>query len=752
MKYNHIKRPDFFVPLCMHFSDSSHGFMLTTGSLMQLKEDQWIPVNTGDPSSFFYSNVFTVDSRNTFLCGYDGKVSKFNGDSLTVLFTLDETETENITLNTIFMTDSLHGWAAGESGTIVKIDSNTHTMQNLSPLYSFRDMYFDSPEHGWMIGYSQEHADNGGIVFEYKNGFWDVHSAVDGRVYDMEFSSPGHGFISTAEHIYQYNSEQDDWEDLDIPGYYQQYHMSLLNDNYGFSVSDNYQNMIYENGTWSIAPAAGVPDLSWVQTTAWGSAWAISQIGNNNPQDFNEGKIQLLQDNNWSAFSIKYLDTIQTLPLDVAVTNIIATDKKNVWVDGGFVSIPDGHNWPDSVPVLSSDTFCTALRIFSDSFGLGLNGDLLEWNGQHWLNKNLDPVANPDTSVANICMYVFEDSTGFVCRQLFAWSSGEISNVISHYDYQSNSLSIAAVIGNRYPSAIHFADKKNGWVVGEGGLLVQYAGDYWNVLPAFTDKKLNSVFTVDSSMAWAVGEEGLLFKYNGTAWEQQLLPTMQNLRSVYFTDSSNGWIAGDSGLIFHYNGTGWVQDSSGTTNTLYSIFMVDSSFGFAGGDNGVVLQYVRPVPPVPPVRKFCEFGNTWFVFQPEGNGYSYQWQVDTGNGFENLVNDSIFTGVDNDTIWLATVPPGFYGYKFRCVATLDGTDSISEPEVLKFINRWTGAASNHWEDTGNWSCGSLPGENTDVLFEMGEIVLRSSVRIRSLALLPGVHLIIDEGGMLDILK
>lgn len=719
---------------------------------MQLKTGRWLPVNTGDPGAFLYANVFTVDSLHTFLCGYDGKLSKFNGDSLEVLFTINETEAESVILNTVFMTDSLHGWAAGENGTIVKIDSNTHTMHNLPPMYSFRDMYFDRPDHGWMIGYTQEHADDGGIVFEYKDGFWDVHSVVDGRVYDIEFSSPGHGFITTAEHIYQYDSGDDDWDELDIPGYYQQYHLSLLNDNYGISVSDNYQVMIYENGIWAAGPAAGVADLSWVYTTGYGTAWAICQIGNNNPQDFNEGKIQRLQENAWSVFSIKYLDTLQTLPLDVAVTNVTATGKKNVWIDGGHITIPEGKDWPDSVPVLRSDTFCTALRMFSDSFGLGLNGDLLQWDGQHWLNKNIDPVANPDTSVANICMHVFDDTSGFVCRQLIAWSSGEIKNVISHYDYQTNALSIAAVIGDRTPSAIHFSDKRNGWCVGDNGLTVQYAGDYWNVLPAFTTKKLNSVFTVDSSMAWVVGEEGVVFRYNGSVWEQQWLPTQQNLRSVYFIDSSNGWIAGDSGLIFRYNGAGWVQDSTGTTNTLYSIFMVDSAYGFAGGDNGTVLQYIRPVPPVLPERKFCEQGNTWFVYHPEGSGYAYQWQVDTGNGFENLLNDLVFSGVDDDTLWLSSLPSAFYGYRFRCIATLDGTDSVSEVEELKFVNRWTGAVSDEWENTGNWSCGSLPGENTDVIIESGEIVLRSTAGIRSLTMLPGVHIIIDEGAVLNILK
>lgn len=753
LNYNHIRRPDFFIPLCMHFSDNSNGFILTTGSLLQLKEEKWVPANTGDPAAFLYSNVFTVDSNNTFLCGYDGKVSKYNGDSLAVLFTLDASETENTILNTIFMIDSVNGWAAGENGTLVKIEGAGHTMYNLQPMYSFRDIYFDTPDHGWMIGYTQEHADDGGIVFEYINGAWDVHSAVDGRVFDIEFSSPGHGFISTTEDIYQYDVQMNEWKRMFVPDYYQQLHLSLLNDDYGISISDNYQNMIYENGVWSQGPSAAIQDLAGVYTTGYGNAWGISQVGNNNPQDLNEGKIQLLQENVWSSFSIQYLDTVQSLPLDVAVTSIAATDKKNIWFDGGYVNIPEGKDWPDSAPVLKSDTFCTALKMFSDSFGLGLNGDLLEWNGEHWLHKNIDPVANPDTSIANICMHVFDDTTGFICRQLFAWSSGEISNVIARYDYTTNALAVTSIIDSRSPSSIHFSDKQHGWCVGDNGLVVQFTDDNWNVLPSFTVKRLNSVFTVSASAAWAVGDEGALFKFNGTGWDQQQLPTVQNLRSVYFSNNDNGWIVGDSGLIFHYNGNEWVQDSTGTTSTLYSILMIDSSFGFAGGDNGLVLQFTKPVPVIPAVRKFCELSDTWFVYHPSAsNGYSFQWQVDTGNGFENLANDTVYSGVNTDSLRLTKVPSAFYGYQYRCIASLEGTDSTSEVEVLKFINRWTGAVNNDWEEPGNWSCGSLPGENTDVIIESGEVNLRSAASIRSLTALPGVDIRIKEEGVLNILK
>jgi photosystem II stability/assembly factor-like uncharacterized protein len=752
LNYKYTKHPDFFVPAAMHFSDSANGFILNGGNLMQLKNQQWVPVNTGDPSAFSYTNIFTVNPQNTFLCGWDGKVAKFNGDSLEVLFTLNETEADNLALNTIFMIDSTHGWAAGENGTLVKIDGATHEMANLSAMYGFRDIFFDAPDHGWMIGYEQGHIDDEGVVFEYSQGAWNIHSYIDGQVYDIEFSSPGKGFITSAYDIYAFNSGDNEWQPENIAGYYQQYHLSMLNDAYGISVSDNNQNLVYENGVWQPAPAASVADLVSVKTLDNGAAWAISQIGNNNPQDLNDGKIQLMRQNEWSGYSMKYLDTVSVLPLNIAVTNITTVGKKNIWFDGQYLHVPYDKDWSDTTPLLISDTFCTVLKMFSPNFGLGLNGDLLEWNGQAWANKHIDPFQSPDTSITNICMQVFNDTTGFICRQYFAWSSGEIKNTIEQYDYQTNRLTESTVLDTRQAYAMHFSGKENGWCTGDSGLTARYADSHWEILPPVTTKRLTAVFTVNATMAWAVGDEGTLLKYNGAVWEQQPIPTIQNLHSIYFTDSTHGWLTGDSGLLFRYNGTEWLPDSTGTTEPLYSIYMVDSTYGFAGGENGLILQYVKPTPPAPPVSKFCEFGNSYYVYQPEGTGYTYQWQADTGNGFENLSDDSLFSGTASDTLFINTVPSSFYGYKFRCIATIEGVDSVSNVQELKFINRWIGTVSKQWEDAGNWSCGTIPGENTDVLVEKGDIVLSSAAAIRSLAVLPGVNITIAEGGGLTILK
>lgn len=756
LNYNHQKRHDFFTPVALHFSDTANGFILNSNELLQWKNNFWQPVNAGLPEEFSYTSIFTVNPRNTFLCGFDGKVAKFNGDTLAVLFTLQEPEVASPALNVVCMIDSANGWAAGENGTLIRFNSSGYSIENQPPTYSFTDMYFDTPEHGWMIGYVSGQPDGNGVVFEYKNGFWGVHSTLSGRLYDVEFSSPGHGFITGENDIYKFDADAEEWHHENIQGYYRQFHLSMLNDNYGISVSDNSSNMVYNNGSWSAAQPSFVTGLFSIKTLSEGRAWAISQLGTSNPLDLNEGKIQLMQDNAWPYYSIKYLDSVLEMPLDVAVTSINGIGKKSLWFNGLFISVPEEKIWPDDTPVLASDTFCNPVKMYSDSFGLGLSGDLYEWFAGYWFSKNIGPIGNPDTSVANICMHAFADTTGFICRQLFAWSSGEIKNTIDLYSYNNNSLAQSAVLGTRAPNAIHFSGKRNGWCVGDSGLLVKYnyEGANWEIMPTVTYKRLTTVFTVDSANAWAAGDEGILLYYNGTEWLPQPLGTEQNLHQLYFTDKNNGWCVGDSGLIFRYNGGVWARDTSGTTTTLYSIYMADSAFGFAGGENGTVLQFSKPAPPVPAEKMFCEFGNTWYTYRPQGDGieYSFQWQADNGSGFENIDDNAIFAGANTDSLVLTAMPSYLYGWRFRCIASHDGADSISTEYELKFINRWVGTVSKLWEDSGNWSCGAVPGENTDVMIEAGEVIISSSVSIRSLSARLGVNILVADGAALNILK
>jgi len=63
---------------------------------------------------------------------------------------------------------------------------------------------------------------------------------------------------------------------------------------------------------------------------------------------------------------------------------------------------------------------------------------------------------------------------------------------------------------------------------------------------------------------------------------------------------------------------------------------------------------------------------------------------------------------------------------------------------------WTGIVSNAWENPANWSCGTLPDANTDVIINSGTVVLSSNVTIRSFTARPGVNFTVTPAFKLTI--
>ena len=128
----------------------------------------------------------------------------------------------------------------------------------------------------------------------------------------------------------------------------------------------------------------------------------------------------------------------------------------------------------------------------------------------------------------------------------------------------------------------------------------------------------------------------------------------------------------------------------------------------------------------------CKSGNTSITSSIAGA--NYQWQVNTGSGFANITNNGNYNGTNTVTLQITNAPTSWYGYEYRCV--VDGNNSY--PVSLQFLNTWTGAVNNNWENTGNWSCGVLPDANTDVVINDGTVILSSNASCRSIYLNPAV--------------
>lgn len=133
-------------------------------------------------------------------------------------------------------------------------------------------------------------------------------------------------------------------------------------------------------------------------------------------------------------------------------------------------------------------------------------------------------------------------------------------------------------------------------------------------------------------------------------------------------------------------------------------------------------------------------------FSSNVSSSSYQWQVNKGSGYTNVVNNSNYSGAKEKTLQLKNIPSSWYGYQYRCNAS----GNFSKVYTIKFLNTWTGAISTAWENPANWSCGVLPDANTDVVISSGTIVLNSNASCRSLTINPFVNFTVKPGFKLTV--
>jgi uncharacterized repeat protein (TIGR01451 family) len=58
-----------------------------------------------------------------------------------------------------------------------------------------------------------------------------------------------------------------------------------------------------------------------------------------------------------------------------------------------------------------------------------------------------------------------------------------------------------------------------------------------------------------------------------------------------------------------------------------------------------------------------------FSVLASGSSLSYQWQADMGNGFQNIADVSVYSGVHSATLLITTIGENMTGYKYRCLVS-----------------------------------------------------------------------------------
>jgi photosystem II stability/assembly factor-like uncharacterized protein len=111
----------------------------------------------------------------------------------------------------------------------------------------------------------------------------------------------------------------------------------------------------------------------------------------------------------------------------------------------------------------------------------------------------------------------------------------------------------------RWLYGVAFADARNGWAVGEEGLILNTTdgGANWAVQISGVPSHLLSVHAVNARRVLVVGMNGFIVQTNdgGKHWQRDTSGTTTPLRGV-FARSDQAWAVGRAGAILRYAGTG----------------------------------------------------------------------------------------------------------------------------------------------------------------------------------------------------
>jgi hypothetical protein len=296
-------------------------------------------------------------------------------------------------------------------------------------------------------------------------------------------------------------------------------------------------------------------------------------------------------------FSTKLALALSILSLLVSLSAVTAQDG-----DMDSVTSPTSTNL-NSVCVVnnmtSSDNDITQLN----AWAVGDAGTIVMWDGSEW-----QTVESP--TAMNLYSVAFNEANN-------GWAVGgnENEGVILHYNGTWSEWSQISFTGftdaydtvndTLYAVTIS-SDGMNGWIVGAGGVTLNWDGSTWfGLMGASADTMRGVAMAHGSTEAWAVGDAGTIMHWTGTEWAEMTSPTNLPLYAIQMVSPTQGWAAGGSnndGAVLQLSGTTWEpvtnfifgaegESQSTVDSTIYSISLGNANSAWACGSNGLVMYW-----------------------------------------------------------------------------------------------------------------------------------------------------------------
>jgi hypothetical protein len=135
------------------------------------------------------------------------------------------------------------------------------------------------------------------------------------------------------------------------------------------------------------------------------------------------------------------------------------------------------------------------------------------------------------------------------------------------------------------------ANENDVYAVGTNGMILNYDGVQWTVVPSGTTATLTAVSGSSPSDVFAVGLGGTILHFDGFTWAPQTSGTTADLLDVHCLGVSHVVAVGTTGAVRRNTGSGWSAESPGTTEHLNGVAGFTGGEFWAAGSNGSIVRH-----------------------------------------------------------------------------------------------------------------------------------------------------------------
>ena len=497
------------------------------------------------------------------------------------------------TLNDVFFTDTLTGYAVGLAGTLIK---TTDGGNNWNRVYTgvwdaLNSVYFTDSYTGYIAG------EKGRILKTIDaGGHWDsLATNTTKTLYSIVFVNNNIGYaVGDSGTILKTTNAGTTWQMLTSGTTYRLLSVSFIDENTGIVTGINGIALKTTNGgaTWQSLLTGTTKALN-----------AVHMLDNNHVFICGNAGLFLKSENGGASFN------------DTTITTNNNYDIKFINADIGFIcgrrflkTTDGGLTWSTygfskealslSIPASNHNKVCCVGNygsIYVSANGGTTFSSRLYYTQTYWFVNDF------------VDMYFTDINTGYIAFDRATDVLKTIDGGITWYSCLGGGLP------DVYSYALHFPNKDTGYKVEYNTTYgisqmskTTDAGETWYSLFSGwhgIGDYLYDVFFIDGYKGFVVGKNGKIFKTTdgGTHWTLIPSGTTNSLNSIFFANNSTGYIAGSGGVILKTTdgGNSWSSLTSGTMADLATMYFINPDTGFVGGNN-VIL-------------KTNDGGNTWLI-------------------------------------------------------------------------------------------------------------------------------------------